>query len=113
MHYTPKTRFLAMILAIVMVMGMVPMSTFATENAETAVVVDAGDFSSPDIVYTPHDDYYKVISKTDYVLAPGITESEIVLNNAAGSHPSPHMTIWSRFSSSMPNIQAAFGMFHV
>ena len=36
--------------------------------------------------YTPHDDYYKVISKDDYNLAPGIVESEIVLNNAAGSH---------------------------
>ena len=32
------------------------------------------------------DDYYKVISKTDYELAPGIVESEIILNNDAGSH---------------------------
>ena len=38
------------------------------------------------IEYTAHDDYYKVISKNDYDLAPGIVESEIVLNNAAGSH---------------------------
>jgi len=32
------------------------------------------------------NDYYKVITKKDYALAPGIVESEIVLNNAAGSH---------------------------
>jgi hypothetical protein len=32
------------------------------------------------------DDYYKLISKDDYTLAPGIYESQIVLNNAAGTH---------------------------
>ncbi len=32
------------------------------------------------------DNYYNVISKDDYELAPGITESEIVLNNDAGTH---------------------------
>ena len=31
------------------------------------------------------DDYYKVISKQDWELAPGILETEIVLNNADGS----------------------------
>ena len=86
MHYTKSTRLLSMLLAIVMIMGALPMSTFATEGNSAAVAADAGNLSSPEIVYTPHDDYYKVISKTDYVLAPGITESEIVLNSAAGSH---------------------------
>jgi len=85
MRYTLKTRFLAMLLAVAMVMGL-PMNAFATEADGTAVAADAGDLSSPEIVYTPHDDYYNVISKTDYVLAPGVTESEIVLNNDAGSH---------------------------
>ncbi len=32
------------------------------------------------------DGYYKVITKDDYQLAPGIVESEIVLNNAGGTH---------------------------
>ena len=87
MRYTPKTRLLAMLLAVVMVMGLLPMNAFATEADGTAVAADAGDFSAPKIVYTPReDDYYNVISKNDYVLAPGITESEIVLNNDAGSH---------------------------
>ena len=36
--------------------------------------------------YVAHDDYYKVISKDDYELAPGIVESEIILNNASGTH---------------------------
>ena len=85
MRYTLKTRFLTMLLAVVMVMGL-PMNAFAAEAGGTAVAANAGDFSSPEIVYTPHDDYYNVISKTDYVLAPGITESEIVLNNNAGTH---------------------------
>ena len=86
MRYTLKTRFLTMLLAVVMVMGL-PMNAFAAEAGSTAVAADAGDYSAPDIAYTSReDDYYNVISKTDYVLAPGITESEIVLNNDAGSH---------------------------
>ena len=87
MHHTLKTRILAMLLAFVMVMAL-PMPAFATEaDAEPAVAAAAGDFGSPEIVYTEReDDYYNVISKKDYILAPGITESEIVLNNDAGSH---------------------------
>ena len=86
MRYTLKTRFLAMLLAVLMVMGL-PVNVFATEtDAGSVVAASADDLSSPEIVYTPHDDYYNVISKTDYVLAPGISESEIVLNNDAGSH---------------------------
>ena len=87
MRYTLKTRSLAMLLAVVMIVGLLPMNAFATEDAGSAVAADAGDFGAPKIVYTPReDDYYNVISKTDYVLAPGVTESEIVLNNDAGSH---------------------------
>ena len=86
MHYTPKTRLLAMLLAVVMIVGLLPMSVLATGNDSAAVAADAGDFGAPKIVYTPHDDYYNVISKTDYVLAPGITESEIVLNSDGGAH---------------------------
>ena len=70
MRYTPKTRFLTMLLAVVMIVGLLPMSVFATEADGTAVAADAGDYSAPDIVYTSReDDYYNVISKTDYVLA--------------------------------------------
>ena len=62
-------KSLAVILVLIMVVSALPISALAA-------AVD----------YTPHDDYYKVISKDDYDLAPGIVESEIVLNNAAGSH---------------------------
>jgi len=86
MHDSQKMRFLSLILAVIMVMSLLPMSVFATESEGSAVATSDDDFSAPKIVYTPHDDYYNVISKTDYVLAPGVTESEIVLNNAAGSH---------------------------
>ncbi|MBQ2727161.1 MAG: phosphodiester glycosidase family protein [Clostridia bacterium] len=63
------SKALAMILSVVMLVGMLPMNVLAAS-----------------VDYTPHDDYYKVISKDDYNLAPGIVESEIVLNNAAGGH---------------------------
>lgn len=87
MHYTKSTRLLSMILAIVMVVGLLPMSVFATENDNAVVAADADNFKSPKIAYTEREDgYYNLISKTDYVLAPGISESEIVLNNDAGSH---------------------------
>ena len=45
MRYTLKTRFLTMLLAVVMVMGL-PMNAFAAEAGGTAVAANAGDFSS-------------------------------------------------------------------
>ena len=67
----PAIKFLAMALAVIMLVGVVPVYAFA---------------ASIDYDTTRADDYYKLISKKDWELAPGITESEIVLNNAAGSH---------------------------
>ena len=66
---TSKTRVLSLLLALVMIVGIVPFQALAAVDYDETL-----------------DDYYKVISKTDYELAPGITESEIVLNNDAGSH---------------------------
>ncbi len=62
-------RVVAFLLCLVMALSLMPMAAFAD-------LVD----------YEAHDDYYKVITKDDYELAPGILESEIVLNNDAGSH---------------------------
>ncbi len=62
-------KSLAVVLSVVMLLSMLPVSAFAA------------------VQYTEsEDDYYKVISKKDWELAPGISESEIVLNNDAGSH---------------------------
>jgi len=62
-------QLLAILLSIVMLIGMLPMNAFAV------------------VEYTQgEDDYYKLVSKKDWELAPGVSESEIVLNNAAGSH---------------------------
>ena len=61
-------KVVAIALCLCMLLGMIPMTALAA------------------VEYTPHDSYYNVISKDDYDLAPGITESEIVLNNDAGSH---------------------------
>lgn len=63
------SKILAMTLVMVMVIGLVP----------ATVLADLID-------YEAHDSYYKVITKDDYQLAPGIVESEIVLNNATGTH---------------------------
>ena len=69
MKVQSKQKLLAVILGVVMLVGMIPANAFAAS-----------------VDYVAHDDYYKVITKDDYDLAPGIVESEIVLNNAAGSH---------------------------
>lgn len=58
----------ALLLCVIMVVTMLPMSALAA-TFDTAVT----------------DDYYSVISKHEYTLAPGATETEIVLNNATGS----------------------------
>ena len=66
------SKFLAMTLVVVMFVGGLPISTWAAE---------AWDYNADAL----EDDYYKLISKKDWELAPGIQETEIVLNNADGS----------------------------
>lgn len=65
------SKFLALLLVVVMMLGTFPMSVFA-----------AIEFNPNG---APNDDYYKLISKKDWILAPGIEETEIVLNNAEGT----------------------------
>ena len=65
-------RLLAMLLSVVMLFGIIPMSAWA-----------ANDYTINSTEST--DGYYNLISKQDWEIAPGITESEIVLNNDEGS----------------------------
>ena len=59
------TRFLAMLLVVVMVVSLLPMGAFAAfKYDETAT-----------------DSYYKLISQKYWQLAPGIEETEVVINN--------------------------------
>ena len=74
------TKLLAAMLALLMVIAMLPVSAFAAipNWEENNVVFDGTTFGT--------NGYYNVISKKDYVLVPGAAvESEIVLNNAAGT----------------------------
>ena len=66
------SRVVSFLLVALMLMGLMPLNALA-ESLTVDYVEKA-------------DDYYKVITKDDYQLAPGIVESEIVLNNASGSH---------------------------
>ncbi len=70
MKANPLSKLLAMLLAVVMLVSVMPMSAFASI-----------DFNAD----ASKDDYYKLISKKDWELAPGIEETEIVLNNEEGS----------------------------
>ena len=74
------TRVVAFIITAVMLIGSLPMTVLAAipNWEENNVVFDGTSFGT--------DGYYNVISKKDYVLVPGAAvESEIVLNNAAGT----------------------------
>ena len=62
------SRTVACLLATAMCIGMIP-STIYAADVDTAV----------------SGNYYNVISNKEYALAPGATESEIVVNNADGS----------------------------
>ena len=64
-------KLLSVVLVALMLVGMVPVYAFAASN----------DYDT-----NRADDYYKLISKKDWELAPGIVESEIVLNNASSTH---------------------------
>jgi len=61
-------RFLAMTLALLMLVSILPMSVFASDF-DTSV----------------SGDYFKVISENKYALAPGASETELVVNNADGN----------------------------
>ena len=65
------SKVVAFMLCLCMVLSMVPMI-----SAPVSAAVEFTDSA---------DGYYNVISKDDYELAPGIVESEIVLNNDEGS----------------------------
>ena len=74
------TRVAAFVLTVVMVVGILPLSAFATipNWEDNNVIFDGTSFGT--------NGYYNVISKKDYVLVPGAAvESEIVLNNATGT----------------------------
>jgi glucan-binding YG repeat protein len=59
---------MAVALSLMVLLSLVPMSALATEYDATKT-----------------GDYYTIIAKNDYVLCDGATESEIVLNNSAGT----------------------------
>ncbi len=61
-------KILATALAVLMIFSILPMSAFATEFDVSV-----------------SGNYYTVISENQYALAPGATETELVLNNAEGS----------------------------
>lgn len=61
-------KFLALTLAMLMILSLLPISVFASEF-DSAV----------------SDNYFTVISEDRYALAPGATETELVLNNTEGS----------------------------
>ena len=75
-----KNRIVALIVTIVMMITACPVTAIAAipDWADNNVVYDGDKFGT--------DGYYNVISKKDYVLVPGAAvESEIVLNNDAGT----------------------------
>ena len=62
-------KLLVSIMVVVLCLGMLPLSAFA-----------AIDFD-----LSASSDYYTVISNKEYALAPGVSESEIIVNNKEGS----------------------------
>ena len=67
-------KTMAMLLCIVMLIGLLPVSAMAATY----------DYAHNQSASS--DGYYNVISKQDWDIAPGIKETEIVLNNADGDY---------------------------
>lgn len=65
-------KLLVMLLAVLVMISALPMTVFASY-----------DYAHNES--TSSDGYYNIISKNDWDIAPGIKESEIVLNNDAGN----------------------------
>ena len=73
-------RVIAFVITVIMLIGVLPVTAFAAipNWEENNVVFEGTSFGT--------NGYYNVISKKDYVLVPGAAvESEMVLNNAAGT----------------------------
>ncbi len=80
MKLKKSTRFLTLILSLLMVINVCPLSAFASipDWEDKNVIFEGTSFGT--------DGYYNVISKKDYVLVPGAAvESEMVINNAEGT----------------------------
>ena len=75
---THKTvKVVAVFLSVLMLFSAIPMTAFAAW-ADENIVYDGSTFGT--------NGYYNVISKKDYTLVPGAaTETEMVINNAAGN----------------------------
>ncbi|MBO4467864.1 MAG: phosphodiester glycosidase family protein [Clostridia bacterium] len=74
------SKVIAFVLTAFLLVGMIPMTVFASipNWSENNVAFDGTNFGT--------NGYYNVISKKDYTLVPGAaTETEMVLNNAAGN----------------------------
>jgi len=69
--FTKAKKLVALLAAACMMMSLVPLSALA-----------AYDYAHNESASS--DEYYNIISKNDWDIAPGIKESEIVLNNNAG-----------------------------
>lgn len=61
-------KFLAIALARLMIVSVLPLSVMASDFDTSA-----------------SNDYYKVISENKYNLAPGATETELIITNADGN----------------------------
>ena len=97
MKYLLKMRVFAMLLAIVMVVGCLPAPAFAVEagQEESTAPAEAVDASGDTGEAEPAEEgsggsiyehgYYRVVSESDYNLAPGAVETQMVLNNAEGT----------------------------
>ena len=71
MRKTQLSKILAMLLAVIMLTSVLPINIFALDTNYS----DSNGGS----------DYYNVISKKDWDIAPGVKETEMVLNNDEGT----------------------------
>lgn len=65
-------KFIAIFLAVCMVMGQMSMSAFAATDGKTEKSVA--------------EPYYSVISSKEYAISPGVVEKTIVLNDKTGEN---------------------------
>ena len=91
MKQTLSTRILTLLLAAVMVLGMSPVAINAAGDGEGFADEIVSDPITPTVKSAEEDDgygdgYYRVTGEKTWTLAPGIKETELILNNAAGTH---------------------------
>lgn len=103
---TKQIRFLSAVLAVIMLIGIMPLGAMAAGiNPGTGKVSAVTTESGKGMV---GDDYNNVISQRNYPIIPGVTETNVILNDATGTNQNMCYAMEVDLSSSVASVMPSY-----